>query len=149
VPSHAALNVAGAPLGPGSPRFNLEAVLRAPTGQDGFGLVNFRQSNDADQIAYLDVWVRDLAPNGHYFLQRATDDVVDDDCTGTDWLDLSLPHRPTPINTDDRGTGRAALFLDLAAFPVGSTFDIHFRVVDAFIGAVVLTSECYQFTITQ
>ena len=149
VPSHAALNVASAPWGPESPPFNLEAVLRAPTGQDGFGLVKFRQPNDADQIVYLDVWVRDLAPNGHYFLQRATDATVDGDCTGTNWLSLGQGTRPQPINTDDRGTGRAALFRSLDAFPVGLTFDIHFRVVDAFIGAVVLTSECYQFTITQ
>lgn len=148
-PSPAALNVAGAPWGPESPPFNLEAVLRAPTGQDGFGLVKFRQPNDADQIVYLDVWVRDLAPNGHYFLQRATDATVDGDCTGTNWLSLGWGTRPVPINTDDRGTGRAALFRDLAAFPVGSTFDIQFRVVDAFVGTVVLTSECYQFTITQ
>ena len=150
VPSHALLSAAGAPWGPESPPFNLEAVLRAPTGQDGFGLVKFRQPNDADRIVYLDVWVRDLAPNGHYFLQRATDAAVDGDCTGTNWLSLGpSEHRPQPINTDDRGTGRAALFRNLAAFPVGSAFDIHFRVVDAFTGAVALTSKCYQFTITQ
>jgi hypothetical protein len=148
-PSHAALAVAGAPWGPQSPPFNLEAVLRAPTGQDGFGLVKFRQPNDADQIAYLDVWVRDLAPNGHYILQRATDAVVDGNCTGTDWLDLSSEHHPTPINTDDRGTGRAAMHLDLAPFPVGTTFDIQFRLVDAFGGTVMLTSGCYQFTVMQ
>ena len=149
MPLHAALDVAGTPWGPASPPFNLEAILRAPTGQDGFGLVEFRQPNDADQLAYVDVWVRDLAPNGHYILKYATDTDVDGDCTGTDWVDLSRPHRPTPINTDDRGTGRAALFLDLTAFPAGSTFDIHFLVVDAFGGTVMLTSECYQFTVAQ
>jgi hypothetical protein len=147
-PSHAALDVAGAPWGPASPPFNLEAILRAPTGQNGFGLVKFRQPNDADQIAYLDVWVRDLAPNSHYILQRATDAVVDGNCTGTDWMDLSSVHHPSPINTDDRGTGRTAMHLDLSAFPVGSTFDIHFEVVDAFVGTVMLTSGCYQFTVT-
>ncbi|HEX7981529.1 MAG TPA: hypothetical protein VF461_23155 [Gemmatimonadaceae bacterium] len=148
-PSHAALDVAGAPWGPASPPFNLEAVLRAPAGQDGFGLVEFRQPNDADQIAYLDVWVRNLAPNGHYIVKYATDADVNGDCTNTDWVDLPRPFRPTPINTDDRGTGRGALFLDLSAFPVGSTFDIHFEVVDAFGGTVMLTSGCYQFTVTQ
>ena len=150
VPSHAVLSVAGAPWGAESPPFNLEAVLRAPTGQDGFGLVKFRQPNDADQIVYLDVWVRDLTPDSHYFLQRATDATVDGDCTGTNWLSLGpSEHRPQPINTDDRGTARAELFRDLAAFPVGSTFDIQFRVIDAFRGVIVLTSDCYQFTVTQ
>jgi hypothetical protein len=150
VPSHAALSVAGAPWGPESPPFNLQAVLRAPTGQDGFGLVKFRQPNDADRIVYLDVWVRDLVPDSHYFLQRATDTDVDDDCTGTNWLSLGQStNRPQAINTDDRGTGRAALFRDLAAVPVGSSFDIQFRVIDAFRNVIVLTSECYQFTVTQ
>ncbi len=149
VPSHAALNAAGAPWGPESPPFNLEAILRAPTGQDGFGHVKFRQPNDADKIVYLDVWVRDLAPNATYLLQRATDAAVDDNCTGTNWLTLGQGTTPQAITTDDRGTGRAALFRDLAAVPVGSTFDIHFRVVDAVTGAVALTSECYQFTVTQ
>ena len=148
VSSHAALNAAGAHWGPESPPFNIEAVLRAPPGQDGFGLVKFRQPNDADRIVYLDVWVRDLAPNASYLLQRATDATVDDDCTGTNWLSLGQGTSPQAINTDDRGTGRAALFRNLGAFPVGSTFDIHFRVVDALTGAVALTSECYQFTIT-
>ena len=148
VPSHAALNVAGTP-GPVSPPLNLEAVLRAPAGQDGFGLVTFRQRNDADRIADIDAWVRDLAPNGHYILKYATDADVDDDCTSTDWVDLPRPFRPTPINTDDRGTGRAALFLDLSAFPAGSTFDIHFEVVDAFGGTIMLTSACYQFRVAQ
>ena len=148
-PSHAALDVAGAPLGPQSPPFNLEAILRAPTGQDGFGLVNFRQPNDADQIAYLDVWLRDLPPNRYFSVKYATDTDVDGDCTNTDWVDLPRPHRPNPIHTDDRGTGRGSLFLDLSAFPVGSTFDIHFEVVDAFGGTIMLTSDCYQFTVTQ
>jgi len=131
------------------PPFNLEAILRAPTGQDGFGLVNFRQPNDADQIAYLDVWLRDLPPNRYYSVKYATDANVDGDCTSTDWVDLPRPHRPNPIHTDDRGTGRGSLFLDLSAFPVGSTFDIHFEVVDAFGGTIMLTSDCYQFTVTQ
>src|SRR2546429_5716079 len=91
---------------------------------------------------------RDLQPNTGYQLQRATDANVNDDCTGTNWLTLGMGAVPQSITTDSRGTGQAALFRNLAAFAVGSTFDIHFRVIDAG-GAVVLESSCYQFVVTQ
>lgn len=146
---HAPLHAARTSWGPETPPFNLEAVLRAPDGQDGFGLVKFRQPNDADRIVYLDVWVRDLAPNATYQLQRATDTAIDDVCTGTNWLTLGQGTTAQAIATDDRGTGRAALFRNLAAFAVGATFDIQFRVIEALSGDVVLTSGCYQFTVTQ
>lgn len=139
----------GSPWGPETPPFNLEAILRAPAGENGFGLVKFRQPNDADRIVYLGISVRDLAPNTDYVLQRAVDVTVDDDCTGTNWLTLGQGATPQAITTDERGTGRAALFRDLGAFAVGTTFDIDFRVLDAATSAVVLTSECYQFTVTQ
>jgi len=58
------------------------------------------------------------------------------------------PVRAQAITTDETGTGREQLFRNLAAFPVGSRFDIHFRVIDAATGAVVLTSGCYQYTIS-
>lgn len=132
------------PWGPETPNFNLEIVLRG----EGFGLVKFRQPNDADLIIYLDTWVRDLAPNTSYLLQRATDVIVDDVCTGINWLTLGQGSTPQAITTDDQGTGRAALFRDVAAFPPGSEFDIYFRVIDAVTGAVVLQSDCYQFTIS-
>jgi len=135
---------AAQPWGPETPNFNLEVVLRG----DGFGLVKFRQPNDADKIVYLDTWVRDLAPNTSYLLQRAVDTNVDDDCTSTGWLTLGKGLQPQAITTDASGTGREQLFRNLAAFPVGSRFDIHFRVIDAATGAVVLTSDCYQFTIS-
>ena len=141
--------VAGPPWGPETPPFNIEAILRAPAGQSGFGRVKFRQPNDADRIVYLDVQVRDLDANTDYVLQRAVDVTVDDNCTGTNWLTLGRGTTPQTITTDERGTGGAALFRDLSAFPVGSAFDIDFRVLDAATNAVVLTSECYQFTVTQ
>ena len=140
---------AASPWGPETPPFNLEAILRAPTGEDGFGLVKFRQPNDADRIVYLDVSVRGLAPNTDYVLQRAVDVTVDDDCTGTNWLTLGQGTTPQAITTDERGTGRAALSRDLGAFVVSTTFDIDFRVLDATTSAVVLMSECYQFVVTQ
>jgi len=110
--------------------------------------VKFRQPNDADRIVNLDVWVRDLLPNGHYRLQRATDTNVNDDCTGTNWLTLGQGSVPQDIATDARGTGRADLFRNLGTTAVGSVFDIHFRVIDA-AGTPVLNSDCYQFTVSQ
>jgi hypothetical protein len=136
--------------GPATPNFNLEAQLRpVASGSDGFGLVKFRQPKDADKIVFLDVWVRDLAPSASYLLQRATDSNVNDDCTGTNWLTLGRGLVPQAITTDDRGTGRADLFRNLAAIPLGTQFDIQFRVIDAVSSAVVLESACYQFTVSQ
>jgi len=132
----------GVAWGPETPNFNLEVILRG----QGFGHVKFRQPNDGDLIIYLDTWVRDLEPNTSYLLQRAVDTTIDDNCTSTAWLTLGKGAVPQSIDTDDRGTGTAALFRSVAAVPVGSTFDIHFRVINAATSAVVLESECYQFT---
>ena len=144
----AAAGVAQAGLGPETPNFNLEAILR-PTAagpEKGFGHVEFRQPNESDstQTILLDVWVRDLAPNHVYYVQRAD---VNDDCTGTNW---TMPTLGT-ITTDDRGTGRAALSRDLpAAVQPGTTFDIHFRVAETATAASgVVESACYQFTVSQ
>ena len=141
----------GPPWGPATPNFNLEVILRPVAGgpDNGFGLVKFRQPKDANKIVYLDVWVRDLAPNHSYYLQRATDTTVNDDCAGTNWLKLGLGPVPQAIATDETGTGRAGLFRNLAQFPLGTRFDIHFRVIDAVTSAVVLESACYQFTVSQ
>ena len=130
---------------------NLQVILRPAGGaSDGaFGLVKFRQPKDADKIVYLDVWVRDLAPNHNYSLQRATDTNVNDDCNGTNWLTLGQGLAPQAITTNETGTGRAELFRNLAAIPLGTQFDIHFRVIDAESSAVVLESSCYQYTVSQ
>ena len=134
-----------------APNANLEVILRpvpgAPDG--GFGLVKFRQPKDADKIVYLDVWVRDLAANRSYNLQRATDTMVNDECTGTNWLTLGQGTVPQAITTDERGTGRADLFRNLSAIALGTPFDIQFRVIDAATSAVVLESACYQYTVSQ
>jgi hypothetical protein len=131
--------------GPETPRFNLEVILRG----EGFGLVKFRQPNDDALVIYLDTWVRDLAPNTRHLLQRAVDVTVDDNCTSAAWLTLGKGLAPQAITTDDKGTGREELFRSVAAFPVGSEFDIHFRVIHEATANVVLSSECYQFTISQ
>jgi hypothetical protein len=137
--------------GPATPNFNAEGILRpVATAPDmGFGLVRFRQPKDADVIVYLDVWVRDLAANHSYFLQRATDSNANDDCIGTNWLTLGLGPVPQAITTDGSGTGRAVLFRSLAAVPLGTQLDIQFRVIDVVTSAVVLESACYQFTVSQ
>jgi len=135
----------GPPWGPETPNFNLEVILRG----EGFGLVKFRQPNDDARIVHLDVWLRDLAPNTSYLLQRAVDTNVDDNCTSTAWLTLGKGLLPQSITTDETGTGREELFRNLGAFPPGSEFDIHFRVIEEATSTVVLTSKCYQFTISQ
>jgi hypothetical protein len=147
----AAAQAASGGWGPETPNFNLEATLR-PTGNgldDGFGHVKFRQPNESDatQTILLDVWVRDLAPNHEYYLQRATDTTVNDTCTGANW---TMPTLGTII-TDGRGTGRAAISRDLpAAVQPGAMFDIHFRVAETETAASgVLESACYQYTVTQ
>lgn len=133
------------PWGPETPRFNLEVILRG----EGFGLVKFRQPNDNALIVHLDTWVRDLVPKTSYLLQRAVDLNVDDNCTSTGWLTLGKGPQPQSITTDANGTGREELFRSVAAFPVGSEFDIHFRVIREGGSVAVLTSQCYQFTISQ
>ena len=126
------------------PPFNLEAILRG----DGFGLVKFRQQKSPTQnIVSLDVWVRDLLPNTSYSLQRATDTTLDGVCTGTNWLTLGQVSTPQSIQTDDTGTGRAALWRDLSSVAAGTAFDIYFRVIQTGTTNVALQSDCYRFVV--
>jgi hypothetical protein len=129
---------------------NFAALLRPVSGGSAhaFGVVLFRQPRDAERIVFLDVWTLGLAPNHSYSLQRATDPIVDDTCTGTNWLTLGRGVEPQAIETNERGFGRAHLFRDLAAFPDGTRFDIQFRVIDSVSQDVVLVSSCHQFTVS-
>jgi len=131
--------------GPETPPFNIEVVLRG----DGFGLVKFRQPNDDALVIHLDTWVRGLEPNTAYVLQRAADTNLDGICSSTAWLTLGKGLVPQTITTDDRGTGREELSRNVGALGVGATFDIAFRVVNVATSAVVLTSGCYRYTISQ
>src|SRR5438105_5849139 len=74
----------GPAWGPATPKFNLEVILRPVAGapDSGFGLVKFRQAKDAERMVYLGVWVRDLAADHSYNLQRATDSNGNDDYVG-------------------------------------------------------------------
>jgi hypothetical protein len=134
--------------GPATPPFNLEAILR-PLAGSGFGLVKFRQPDDDALTVFLDVWVRDLAPNTSYSLQRAVDSVLDGECTSTAWLTLGKGLDPQPIVTDASGTGRESLFRVLPSALPGTASDIHFRVVETATAAPVLQSDCHRYVVSQ
>ncbi|MFL5619812.1 MAG: hypothetical protein ACJ79A_15625 [Gemmatimonadaceae bacterium] len=138
-------SAANAAWGPETPPFNLEVVLR---GTDGFGLVKFRQPNDGAAIIELDTWVRGLAPNTSFVLQRAVDTNLDGECTSTSWLTLGKGLTPQTLTTDANGSAREALWRSVAALPVGSSYDIQFRVVNVATSDVVLASGCYRYTIS-
>ncbi len=128
-----------------TPPFNIEVILRG----DGkrFGLIKFRQDNDPEKIITLDTWVRDLAPNHNYLLQRAVDTQIDGNCTSISWLTLGKGLVAQSILTNANGTGREELWRNVSAVPSGSKFDIHFRVLDATNMSTVLTSDCYQYVV--
>lgn len=125
------------------PNYDLDVILRGV----GTGQVAFRQPGGHSQhIVFLTVGVSDLAPHTAYVLQRAVDTNLDGNCTGTSWLTLGRGPTPQAIFTDDKGMGTGELYRILSTS--GSTFDIHFRVVQAHdMTLVVLTSDCYQFTV--
>ncbi len=130
-----------------APPFNLEVILRGEGNR--FGHVKFRQNNDPEKIINLDTWVRGLAPNHTYLLQRAVDpaNVVDGNCTSTSWLTLGKGLTPQSILTNDNGTGSEELWRNVSIVASGTAFDIHFRVVDATTMVVVLTSDCYKYVV--
>ena len=79
------------------------------------------------------------SPNAHYRLQRATDSQLDGQCTGTNWFTLGKGSTAADIVTDAKGRGHAMLYRDRTSAATGTTFDIHFRVLDA-SSALVLAS---------
>ena len=127
------------------PPFNLEAILTGENG--GYGRVKFRQDIDTARIINLDTWVRDLLPNHAYLLQRAVDPIATGQCLSTAWLTLGEGLQPKAIITNDKGSGSASLWRDITAIPRGTQFNIHFQVIDSVSSAVVLTSDCYQYTV--
>jgi hypothetical protein len=128
------------------PHFNLDVVLR---GEDASGRIKFRQPEPVGttHLVNLDVKVSHLSPNTSYLLQRAVDVTLDGNCTSTAWLTLGKGLVPQSIVTNEKGRGREQLFRVFMLSSVGSTFDIHFRVIRQDNSAVALTSKCYQFTI--
>ncbi|MFL5740970.1 MAG: hypothetical protein ACJ75B_12180 [Flavisolibacter sp.] len=128
---------------PTNPPYDLNVILKGAP--HGFGFIVFRQDPDPARIATLDTWVFGLQPNQTYRLQRAVD-VLDCNCTSTNWLTLGTTTGPLVITTDAHGLGHALFSRDVSGFPPGTAFDIHWQIVDA-ANNVVLTSQCRQFTI--
>jgi hypothetical protein len=133
--------------GQNTPKFNLEVNLYGEGNQNGH--IHFRQDPDPAKIITLDTKILHLLPNHEYLLQRAvnTINVVDGGCTSTSWLTLGLGLTPQSILTDDKGDGQEELWRNVSAAPSGSTFDIHFRIIDAVSLEAVLTSDCYQYMV--
>jgi hypothetical protein len=132
---------------PSGPCYNLDVILNGNAKEKQFGFIKFRQDPDTARIVTLETSIVNLAPNHEYLLQRAVDAVVDGDCTSTNWLTLGKGSTPQSILTDAHGNGREELWRDLTAAARGTTFDIHFQVIDATSLETVLTSDCYQFTV--
>ena len=127
------------------PNYNLDVTLRGTGKASGF--VKFQQFTDRPSTIFLDTSVLGLEPNTNYGLQRAVDTNLDGICTSTSWLTLGKGLVPQAILTDNQGAGSAALFRDVSTIASGTTFDIHFQVINLQTSAVVLTSDCYQYTV--
>ena len=134
-------NTDPAPL---DPKFNLDVSLK---GTSGSGFLKFRQDSDTSKMITLEIELRDMMANHEYKLQRAVDTTIDGNCTGTAWLTLGKGLQPKSIITDAAGKGTEQLWRSVASLPTGSKFDIHFQIIDAITMAVVLKSDCYQYTV--
>lgn len=129
------------------PAFDLNVNLRGAGNSQGH--IKFRQDPDPAKIIDLHIMVRNLLPNHEYLLQRAVDAIneVDGNCTSTSWLTLGKGLTPQTIRTDKNGNGEEGLWRDVTSIASGSTFDIHFQVIDATSLAVVLTSDCHKYKV--
>ncbi|HSZ87674.1 MAG TPA: hypothetical protein VK787_16690 [Puia sp.] len=130
--------------------YNFDATLfgGGEKGEFKSGLIKFRQDPDTARIATLDTYVINLEPNHSYLLQRAVNPVADTTgCSSTGWLTLGLGAQPQAIHTNSVGEGHAELWRDLTAVARGTTFHIHFQIVDSVTLAPVLTSDCHDFSV--
>jgi len=134
---------------PSGPCYNLDVLLKGNGKEKGVGFIKFRQDPDTARIITLETFVQNLVPNHEYLLQRAVDpaNVVDGDCTSTTWLTLGKGLTPQSILTDRRCDGHESLWRDVTAAARGTSFDIHFQIIDATSMEVVLTSDCYQYSV--
>lgn len=131
---------------PDGPNYNLNVwLLGADHGEVGF--IAFRQKPNESQLIHLDTRIMGLEPNTSYLLQRAVDTTLDGNCTSTSWLTLGKGLDPQSIVTNKHGFGREELFRSVSTIPVGTTFDIHFQIVKESTMEVVLTSDCYEYTV--
>ncbi len=132
---------------PDHPFYDLNVLLFSTPNSSEIGFIQFRQNEDEPKVIHLDTRVYGLEPNTNYVLQRAVDTNLDGNCTGSTWLTLGAGLTDLAIVTNDKGFGEAALFRSVAAFASGTTFDIHFQILNPNTLEVVLASDCYQYTI--
>lgn len=131
---------------PNGQNFNLNVwLLGDEHGEAGF--IAFRQKQNETQLVHLDTRLMGLEPNTSYILQRAVDTTLDGNCTSTSWLTLGKGLEPQSIVTDQHGFGREDLFRSVSTVPVGSSFDIHFQILKESTMEVVLTSDCFDYTV--
>ncbi len=129
---------------PGDAPYNLNVLLRNSRRIEG--LILFRQPDDGATTVYLETYLAHLTPDHDYYLERAAQ-TLGLGCVDAAWLRLGLGTVVTPIHTNWRGFGAATLNRTLPATIVGVSFDIHFHIVDATTGAVVMESGCYQYKV--
>ena len=134
------------PISSTAPHYNLNVFLKG-TSATACGYVEFRQEVDGAQFIHLDTWVHGLEPGTAYSLQRAVDTTLDGNCTSTTWLTLGKGLTAENITTDANGSGYAELFRSVSMIAVGTTFDIHFQIIKVSDSSVVLTGDCYQYTV--
>jgi hypothetical protein len=124
--------------------YNLNVLLRNSNRIEG--LILFRQPDDGTTTVYLDTYLAHLTPNHDYYLERAAQ-TLGLGCVDAAWLRLGLGTVVTPIHTNWNGFGNATLNRTLPTTLIGTSFDIHFHIVDAATGVVVMDSGCYQYKV--
>lgn len=128
--------------------YNLDVVLSSTDKNIGSsGFIKFRQDPDTARIIELDTRVTRLDPNRSYLLQRAVNPVTDANCTSTTWLTLGKGLQAQAIHTNPGGNGSENLWRNVTSIARGTSFRIHFQVVDSISLVPVLTSECYTYTV--
>ena len=129
--------------------YNLDVILHSK-GKNfaSTGFIKFRQDAGVPLTITLGTWVINLQPNHSYLLQRAVNPIADvTGCSSTAWLTLGKGLQPLAIHTDGHGAGEADLFRNVPASLKGTSYHIHFQVVDSVSLTPVLVSECYDYTI--
>jgi hypothetical protein len=134
------------PYGTDDPHYNLNVYLKGEK-TTTCGYIEFRQVADNAQFIHLDTWIHNLKPNTSYILQLAVDTTIDSNCTSTTWLTLGKGLTAQSILTNDKGDGYAELYRSVSMIAVGTTFDIHFQILEESTSAVALTSDCYKYTV--
>lgn len=136
-------------ISPEDSAYDLNVILKGDpkVSPESGGFIEFRQDPDTARIIDLNTIVHHLDPNHAYRLQRATNAVTDPGCSSTAWLTLGLGPVPQDIVTDSKGDGHVDFWRAVTAIPRGTTFHIHFQIIDATTLSPVLTSDCYDYTV--